>query len=195
MNELDVASSLHVVWRDIADAARSAGRDPKSVKLIAVSKTVPAEAIEEAIASGQRRFGENRVQEAKAKYPALKERYPDLELHLIGPLQSNKVRDAVQLFNVIHSVDRSKIAATLAARTNRIAEQAGRLGLIASPAGQRAGHFLGLRFPGGLPKGLPERLAASNVFVSVRGDSLRVTPHLYNDDEDIDRLLAALANA
>ena len=114
MNELDVASSLHVVWRDIADAARSAGRDPKSVKLIAVSKTVPAEAIEEAIASGQRRFGENRVQEAKAKYPALKERYPDLELHLIGPLQSNKVRDAVQLFDVIHSVDRSKIAAALA---------------------------------------------------------------------------------
>ena len=83
----------------------------QSVKLIAVSKTVPEHAIEEAIGLGQRRFGENRVQEAKAKWPALKERHPDLELHLIGPLQSNKVRDAVELFDVIHSVDRPKIAA------------------------------------------------------------------------------------
>src|SRR5690606_5697481 len=71
-----------------------------------------------------------------------------------------------------------EIAATLSAMTDRIAQRAGALGLIASPAGRRAGHFLGLRFPGGLPQGLPERLAASNVFVSVRGDSLRVTPHL-----------------
>jgi pyridoxal phosphate enzyme (YggS family) len=114
MSDAGLASPLHAVMRDIADAARRAGRDPASVKLIAVSKTVPEHAIEEAIGLGQRRFGENRVQEAKAKWPALKERHPDLELHLIGPLQSNKVRDAVQLFDVIHSVDRPKIAAALA---------------------------------------------------------------------------------
>ena len=88
-----------------------------------------------------------------------------------------------------------EIAATLSAMTERIAERAGELGLAASPSELRAGHFLGLRFPGGLPQGLPERLAASNVFVSVRGDSLRVTPHLYNDEEDAERLLAALAAA
>jgi pyridoxal phosphate enzyme (YggS family) len=114
MADADVTSSLAAVIRDIADAARRAGRDPQSVKLIAVSKTVPEHAIEEAIGSGQRRFGENRVQEAKAKWPTLKERHPDLELHLIGPLQSNKVRDAVELFDVIQSVDRPKIAAALA---------------------------------------------------------------------------------
>jgi pyridoxal phosphate enzyme (YggS family) len=119
MSDLDIASSLRAVMRDIAEAARRTGRDPEAVKLIAVSKTVPAAAIEEAIACGQRRFGENRVQEAKAKWPALQERHPGLELHLIGPLQSNKVRDAVQLFDVIHSVDRPKIAAALAEEMKR----------------------------------------------------------------------------
>jgi hypothetical protein len=119
MSDLRVASSLHAVMRDIADAARRAGRDPQSIKLVAVSKTVPEPAIEEAIALGQRRFGENRVQEAKGKWPALKERHPDLELHLIGPLQSNKVRDAVELFEMIHSVDRPKIAAALAEEMQR----------------------------------------------------------------------------
>lgn len=86
-----------------------------------------------------------------------------------------------------------EIAATLAAKTEAISARAQKLGLSASPRGLRAGHFLGLRFPGGLPEGLLERLAADNVFLSVRGDSLRVTPHLYNDDEDADRLIAALA--
>jgi len=119
MADADVTSSLAAVMRDIADAARRAGRDPQSVKLIAVSKTVPEQAVEEAIGLGQRRFGENRVQEAKAKWPALKERHHDLELHLIGPLQSNKVRDAVQLFDVIESVDRPKIAAALAEEMKR----------------------------------------------------------------------------
>ena len=102
------------VNREIEHAARACGRDPTSVRLIAVSKTVPVAGIEEAIASGQRRFGENRVQEAKSKWPELRERYPGLELHLIGPLQSNKVREAVALFNVIHTVDRPKLAAALA---------------------------------------------------------------------------------
>jgi PLP dependent protein len=119
MADADVTSSLTAVMRDIADAARRAGRDPQSVKLIAVSKTVPEQAVEEAIGLGQRRFGENRVQEAKAKWPALKERHPDLELHLVGPLQSNKVRDAIELFDVIESVDRPKIAAALADEMKR----------------------------------------------------------------------------
>src|SRR5262245_66556694 len=96
-----ISSPLLAVERDIADAAKRAGRDPSSAKLIAVTKTVPESAIEEAIRSGQRRFGENRVQEAKTKWPALKERHPDVELHLIGPLQSNKVSEAVQLLDVI----------------------------------------------------------------------------------------------
>lgn len=119
ISDLGVTSSLRAVERDIADAALHAGRDPASVKLIAVSKSVPAHAIEEAIALGQSRFGENRVQEAKGKWPALRERRHDLELHLIGPLQSNKVRDAVQLFDVIHSVDRPKIASALAEEMTR----------------------------------------------------------------------------
>ena len=123
MSDFDLASSLRAVERGVAEAARRAGRDPEAVRLIAVSKTVPAAAIEEAILRGQRRFGENRVQEAKAKWPALKQRHPSLELHLIGPLQSNKVRDAVELFDVIHSVDRPKIAAALAEEMKRTAKR------------------------------------------------------------------------
>jgi selenocysteine lyase/cysteine desulfurase len=84
------------------------------------------------------------------------------------------------------------IQATLAARTASIAARAATLGLTSTPVPLRAGHFLGLGFPAGLPAGLPDRLAAENVHVSVRGASLRVTPHLWNDDEDIDRLFAAL---
>ena len=95
-------------------AARAAGRDPGAVTLVAVSKTHPAEAVRAALLAGQRVFGENRVQEAKAKFPELKAEYPGLELHLIGPLQSNKVRDAVALFDVIETVDRPKLARTLA---------------------------------------------------------------------------------
>jgi pyridoxal phosphate enzyme (YggS family) len=116
---LSVASSLRAVEREISDAARAARRDPASVKLIAVSKIVPIAGLEEAIASGQRRFGENRVQEAKSKWPELKKRHPGLELHLIGPLQSNKVREAVALFDVIHTVDRPKLAAALAEEIER----------------------------------------------------------------------------
>ncbi|MGD0530763.1 MAG: YggS family pyridoxal phosphate-dependent enzyme [Methyloceanibacter sp.] len=115
-----VSSSLHAVERDIADAARAGGRDPASVRLIAVTKTVPEQVIEEVIGLGQRRFGENRVQEAKGKWPALKARYSGLELHLIGPLQSNKVHDAVHLFDVIHSLDRPKLAHALAEAIARV---------------------------------------------------------------------------
>jgi hypothetical protein len=102
------------IRRRIAAAAREAGRDPASVQLIAVSKTFGAEDIQPAIDAGHRLFGENRVQEAKAKWPDLKARFPDVELHLIGPLQSNKAREAVALFDAIHTVDRPKIAAAIA---------------------------------------------------------------------------------
>jgi pyridoxal phosphate enzyme (YggS family) len=95
-------------------AARRAGRDPKSITLIAVSKTFGASAIEPVIEAGQRDFGENRVQEALKKWPLLKEKHPGLRLHLIGPLQTNKARDAVSHFDAVHSVDRDKLAAALA---------------------------------------------------------------------------------
>src|SRR5262245_42695 len=115
-----IYNRLATVRQDIARACRDAGRPTGSVDLVAVSKTFGADVIEPAIAAGQRVFGENRVQEAKAKWPALKERHPDIELHLIGPLQSNKVLDAVQLFDVIESVDRPKIAAALAEEMKRV---------------------------------------------------------------------------
>ena len=105
---------LAAVRHDIARACRDAGRPTGSVALVAVSKTFGPEAIAPVIAAGQRVFGENRVQEAKAKWPALKERHPDIELHLIGPLQSNKAREAVALFDAIHSLDRASLAEALA---------------------------------------------------------------------------------
>jgi len=111
---IEVPARLRLVWQEIALAAEAAGRDPDSVKLVAVTKTVPAQVIEETIEAGQRCFGENRVQEADAKWAALKERHPGIELHLIGPLQSNKVREAVDLFDVIETVDRPKLARALA---------------------------------------------------------------------------------
>jgi pyridoxal phosphate enzyme (YggS family) len=113
------AAGLAEVAARIAAAAREAGRDPASVKLLAVSKTFDADAIRPVLDAGHRLFGENRVQEAKAKWPALRERYPGLELHLIGPLQSNKAREAVALFDCIETVDRDKIARMLAAEIKR----------------------------------------------------------------------------
>ena len=109
-----IDSRLAAVRQDIAQACRDAGRDPGSVALVAVSKTFGTDAIEPVIAAGQRVFGENRVQEAKAKWPALLERHPGVKLHLIGPLQSNKAREAVTLFDAIHSLDRPSLADALA---------------------------------------------------------------------------------
>src|SRR6266511_4053395 len=111
---VEIPARLNLVKQEIALAAEAAGRDPADVKLVAVTKTVPPSTIEEAIGAGQRMFGENRVQEARAKWPELKERHPDLELHLIGPLQSNKVREAVAHFDVIETLDRAKLARALA---------------------------------------------------------------------------------
>ena len=109
-----LAGALATVRARIAAAARGAGRDPADVELVAVSKTQGAERVAAALAAGQRVFGENRVQEAHAKWPALRARWPDLTLHLIGPLQTNKVREAVALFDVIETVDREHLAAALA---------------------------------------------------------------------------------
>ncbi|VVT20886.1 Pyridoxal phosphate homeostasis protein [Sphingomonas sp. EC-HK361] len=104
---------LHDIRDRIAKASRLAGRKPADTTLIAVSKTHPAEAIEPLLVAGQRDFGENRVQEAEEKWPALRARYPDVTLHLIGQLQSNKAADAVALFDVIHSVDRPSLVTAL----------------------------------------------------------------------------------
>jgi len=114
-----VADNLAAVRGRIDAATRAAGRRPGSVALVAVSKTHPAAAVREALVAGHRLFGENRVQEAAAKYPALRESFPDLALHLIGPLQTNKVRDAVALFDVIETVDRPRLAAALAREMER----------------------------------------------------------------------------
>lgn len=114
-----VAENLAAVEARIAAAARVAGRPAASVALVAVSKTQPAARVREALAAGHRLFGENRVQEAQAKYPALRESYPGLALHLIGPLQTNKVREAVALFDVIETVDRPRLAAALAREMER----------------------------------------------------------------------------
>jgi hypothetical protein len=114
--ELDSMSEpegLSKVRTEIARACRDAGRDPASVTLVAVSKTFGAEAVEPVIAAGQRVFGENRVQEAKAKWPPLLAGHPGIELHLVGALQSNKAKDAVRLFDAIHSVDRASLAEAL----------------------------------------------------------------------------------
>ena len=107
-------TGLADVRQRIEAAAQAAGRDPADVTLVAVSKVQPPERIEAVLAAGQRIFGENRVQEAQSRWPALRERYEDVELHLIGPLQTNKVRQAVGLFDVIQSVDRPKLARKLA---------------------------------------------------------------------------------
>ena len=111
---MTAADRLAEIRHRIARAERIAGRPAGSTTLVAVSKTFPAEAIAEVIAAGQRVFGENRVQEAKAKWPALRAVTDGIELHLIGPLQSNKAAEAVALFDVIHTVDRDKIAGALA---------------------------------------------------------------------------------
>ncbi|MDP6876588.1 MAG: YggS family pyridoxal phosphate-dependent enzyme [Alphaproteobacteria bacterium] len=111
---VDVAANLAEVRAAIAEAAVAAGREAGDADLVAVSKTHSAEAIVPVIRAGQRLFGENRVQEAQAKWPDLKAAYPELRLHLIGPLQTNKVKIAVALFDVIETIDRPKLARALA---------------------------------------------------------------------------------
>ena len=110
----DVAAALQEVKARMDRSARDADRDPSSVQLVCVSKGKQEPDILPALEAGERIFGENRVQEAQKKWPHMRERFPDLELHLIGPLQTNKVRDALALFDVIETLDRPKLAEALA---------------------------------------------------------------------------------
>ena len=114
-----VESRLAQVRQEIKSACTEAGRAPHSIRLIAISKTFAAEAILPVLIEGQRIFGENRVQEARAKWLPLRDRFPDVELHLVGPLQSNKAKEAVQFFDAIHAVDRASLCAALAKEIQR----------------------------------------------------------------------------
>lgn len=118
----DAVQRLQQVRHRIAAAEKEAAREMGDAVLVAVSKTFSADEIRPVIEAGQRVFGENRVQEAISKWPALKAEFPDLELHLIGPLQSNKTKEAVALFDAIETVDREKIAAALAAEMKKQAK-------------------------------------------------------------------------
>jgi pyridoxal phosphate enzyme (YggS family) len=116
---IDAAGGYRLVRDRIAAAARDAGRPEAEVTLVAVTKTIGPDPIRSVIAAGQLDFGENRVQEAKSKWPELKAANPSTRLHLIGPLQTNKVKDAVELFDVVHSIDRPKLAEAMAAELDR----------------------------------------------------------------------------
>lgn len=116
---MSIPENLTDILARIAAARKAAIAPAPHTHLVAVAKTVPEDGIREALAAGQRLFGENRVQEAQKKYPALKEGFSDLELHLIGPLQTNKVREAVALFDVIQTLDREKLADALAAERDK----------------------------------------------------------------------------
>lgn len=116
-------TSLELVRQQIAQACQRSRREPGDVTLVAVSKTRSADEIAPLIAAGQRHFGENRVQEAQAKWPALREAHPDVQLHLIGQLQSNKAEDAVALFDVIHSLDRPSLVTALARAFDKLGKR------------------------------------------------------------------------
>lgn len=116
-------TSLELVRQQIAQACQRSRREPRDVTLVAVSKTRSADEIAPLIAAGQRHFGENRVQEAQAKWPALREAHPDVQLHLIGQLQSNKAEDAVALFDVIHSLDRPSLVTALARAFDKLGKR------------------------------------------------------------------------
>ena len=117
------ATRLEQIREGVAHACRIAEREPGEVTLIAVSKTHPAEAIEPLLEAGHRVFGENRVQEAQGKWPELRERWPEAELHLVGQLQSNKADDAVALFDCIHSLDRPSLVTALGKAMDKVGRQ------------------------------------------------------------------------
>jgi pyridoxal phosphate enzyme (YggS family) len=121
--EPSAAARLATVRANISHAASLASRAPDSVALIAISKTIAADDIRPLLEAGQRQFGENRVQEAQAKWPALREAYPDVRLHLVGQLQSNKAEDAVDLFDAIHAVDRASLVTALTRAMEKIGKR------------------------------------------------------------------------
>ena len=138
---LGTIERLKTVRAAIRGAVVAAGREPEAVELIAVSKTFAAADIRPVLETGHRVFGENRVQEAQGKWPALRAEFPDLKLHLIGPLQSNKAADAVALFDAIHTIDRPKIAKVIA---DEMITQARRLQLFASAVTRRTDGFIAM---------------------------------------------------
>ena len=162
------AARLAEIEAEIAAAAAEAGRNPADVHLIAVSKTFGTEEIEPVLAAGHRRFGENRVQEAKGKWPALKARYPGTALHLIGPLQSNKTKEAVELFDAIHSIDRPKIARAIA---EEMARQERQLQLFVQVNTGEEPQKAGV-----LPAELPALLALCRVELGLKIDGLMCIP-------------------
>jgi PLP dependent protein len=115
-----IEANLRAVCARIVAAAEAVGRDPAKVTLVAVSKAQPDARVRAALAAGHRVFGENYVQEAKARWPALRARHPDIRLHMVGPIQTNKARDVVALFDVIETVDRPKLARALAKEMDRL---------------------------------------------------------------------------
>ncbi|MEE9316827.1 MAG: YggS family pyridoxal phosphate-dependent enzyme [Rhodospirillales bacterium] len=115
----DIKENFLTVGKQIAEACKTAHRTPESVTLVAVSKAHPGETARRALANGHRVFGENRVQEAEEKWPALKEEFPDTQLHLVGSLQRNKVKTAISLFDVLQTIDRPKLARAIADEINR----------------------------------------------------------------------------
>ena len=119
----NASTRLAAVTAEIAQSCKIARREPDDVTLIAISKMQPADSIEELIGAGQRVFGENRVQEAQGKWPDLKARYPDIVLHLVGQLQSNKAEDAIALFDCVHSLDRPSLVTALAKAMGRLDRQ------------------------------------------------------------------------
>ncbi|KWT66340.1 hypothetical protein APY04_2536 [Hyphomicrobium sulfonivorans] len=159
---------LAEIEAEIAVAAEEAGRKPADVQLIAVSKTFDAPQITPVLEAGQRRFGENRVQEAAGKWPALRQQFADVELHLIGPLQSNKTREAVELFDAIHSIDRPKIARGIA---EEMAKQGRKLKLFVQVnTGEEA------QKAGVLPRELPALLALCRDELGLTIDGLMCIP-------------------
>lgn len=136
----DVTEALERVRGEIGRSIKDHGRRPGSVTLVAVSKTMPAERIRPALVAGQRVFGENRVQEGQQKWPKLRAEFPDVELHLIGPLQTNKVKEAIAHFDVIETLDREKLAAELAREIHRSGKSPGLYVQVNTGAeGQKAG--------------------------------------------------------
>lgn len=180
-----VHEGLEQVRQGIRAAAQSAGRPASAITLIAVSKTFDAPDIEPVIAAGQRVFGENRVQEAQAKWPALKSGNPGLELHLIGPLQSNKAAQAVSLFDVIHTLDRPKIADAIAAEMNR---QGRKLRLFAQINTGREPQKAGV-----LPDEAPDFIAACQARLGAALVGLMCIPPAEEDPAPHFRMLSGLA--
>ena len=184
-NTVDVAARLRAVRERIAVVEAEAGRELGSVALVAVAKTHPEEVVREAIEAGHRVYGENRVQEAKSKWRALREAVPDVELHLIGPLQTNKARDAVALFDTIETVDRPRLAAALAREMDRTGRRP--ICLVEVNTGEEA------RKAGVLPAKADEFIAACRDAYGLPVEGLMCVPPLDEEPALHFALLAEIA--